>query len=361
MGNAINAIQSNASHLLTIINDILDVSKIEAGQMTVESIDTNPIQIVEEVASLVRPRAIGKGVHVNVRYDSEIPCHITSDPTRLKQILLNLAGNAIKFTEVGSVNIHLACDPKQEQLKLSVIDTGMGMTPEQRDAIAKFEAFSQADASTTRKFGGTGLGLRISNALAHLLGGGIEVESEQGTGSAFHVTISTGDLSNTEMLDPDRVQSIQTIKRAKPAEETLATTSVDALKGVQILLAEDGPDNQRLIKHHLTKAGAEVTVCENGLVAVQAIEGASKDDLPHVILMDMQMPELDGYSATRQLRDKGINLPVIALTAHAMEGDRRKCLDAGCDDYLTKPIDKYTLISTCAKWVEKPKGKSSAA
>jgi PAS domain S-box-containing protein len=352
--DAIRTIQSNANHLLTIINDILDVSKIEAGQMAVEAIETGPAQIISEVLSLVRPRAAGKGVQVGVKYETPLPQHIQSDPTRLRQILLNLMGNAIKFTEVGSVTIHVSCEPASQQMKLSVIDTGIGMSPEQCEIISKFEAFSQADASTTRKFGGTGLGLRISNALAQMLGGGIEVSSVQGQGSNFTATIATGNLDGVDMLQSAEA-IIATPESPAKKQATARTTTDKPLAGHRVLLAEDGPDNQRLIGFHLKKAGAEVTICENGRIAVEALENMGSDELPSVVLMDMQMPELDGYSATRRLREGGFTLPIIALTAHAMEGDRQKCLDAGCDDYLTKPIDKRVLVDTCSTWTIKPR------
>lgn len=348
--DAVRTIQSNANHLLTVINDILDVSKIEAGQMAVEAIATDPIQIVQEVVPLVGARAKGKGIHVLAQLDSPVPEHIHSDPTRLRQILLNLVGNAIKFTEVGSVTIHISCDPPAQQMQLRVVDTGIGMSPEQCEVISRFEAFSQADASTTRKFGGTGLGLRISNALAQMLGGGIEVASVEGQGSTFTATIATGDLTGVAMLQPEDALASGPDKPAQITQAARKPAAKLPLKGLRVLLAEDGPDNQRLIRFHLNKAGAEVIVCENGLIAAQTLENANEDALPDVVLMDMQMPELDGYSATQRLRDGGLTLPIIALTAHAMEGDRRKCLEAGCVDYLTKPIDKRALIQACLSW-----------
>lgn len=352
--DAIRTIQSNANHLLTIVNDILDVSKIEAGQMSVEAIQTSPTQIISEVLSLVRPRAVGKGVQVGVSYETPVPKYIQSDPTRMRQILLNLMGNAIKFTEVGSVTIRVSVDAHSQVMALSVVDTGIGMTPEQCEAISRFEAFSQADASTTRKFGGTGLGLRISNALAQMLGGGLDVKSVQGQGSTFTATIATGNLDDVAILEPDEAIAGAGDQPAKRQEKDAVDLTPDKpLQGLRILVAEDGPDNQRLINFHLKKAGAEVIICDNGRVAVDALGSSSPENLPNVVLMDMQMPEMDGYSATRCLRDGGFTLPIIALTAHAMEGDRQKCLDAGCDDFLTKPIDKQLLVKTCASWSSK--------
>ena len=351
----VRTIQSNAGHLLTIINDILDMSKIEAGQMTIEQIETDPAQIVEEVASLMRPRAVDKGIDLRVSYDSPVPIVIQSDPTRLRQILVNLAGNAIKFTETGSVTIHADCDPSAACMTLRVVDTGIGMCEEKREAVARFEAFTQADTSTTRQFGGTGLGLRISHTFATMLGGGIDVDSEPGEGSTFTVTIATGPLDGVELRTPAGISDVARDERSEPIAEQDGTEKTEpqrseSLGGVRILLAEDGPDNQRLIAFFLKKAGAEVTVADNGLIAAETIESATPDTMPHVVLMDMQMPELDGYSATRRLRDGGFTPPVIALTAHAMEGDRQRCLDAGCDDYLSKPIDKAKLIETCENW-----------
>jgi len=350
LSNSIKTIRSNANHLLTIINDILDVSKIEAGQMAIEAIPTNPVQIVEETASLTRPRAQGKGVEVRVKYESPAPASIQSDPTRLRQILLNLVGNAIKFTEVGNVTIHCSCDPQSEYITFRVTDTGIGMTPQQCEAISRFQAFTQADASTTRKFGGTGLGLRISNALATMLGGGITIDSALNEGSTFSVTIATGELNNVEMTKPSCPDSVYLTRHTAAETKDAQHEDATGLTGMRILLTEDGPDNQRLIKHHLTKAGAEVLVCDNGQIAVDTIESCSKATLPDVVLMDVQMPELDGYGAAAVLRERGYTLPIIALTAHAMEGDRQKCIDAVCDDYQTKPINKASLIGACHQW-----------
>lgn len=347
--DAVQTIRSNAYHLLTIINDILDMSKIEAGQMKVELIDTNPAQIAHEVASLIQPVANAKDVAVRVEYASAIPRSILSDPTRLKQILLNLAGNAVKFTEDGSVTIRAAFDAQDERIRFDVIDTGIGMTPEQCETIGRFEAFSQADTSTTRKFGGTGLGLRICNTLAGMLGGEITFTSEFGKGSTFTVTISTGAVNGNELLSPERARKLSEQHAAQP-DAIDAQSTRESLAGCRILLAEDGADNQRLIEFHLRKAGASVTIAENGQIAVDIINKAGRDAMPHLILMDMQMPVLDGYAATKAIRRLGITLPIVALTANAMAGDSEKCLNAGCSDYLTKPIDKAKLLAACIRY-----------
>ncbi len=345
---AVHTIRSNANHLLTIINDILDMSKIDAGKMTIERIDFAPTQIVEEVASLMRPRASGKGICLEIQYDSTIPVRIISDPTRLRQILLNLVGNAIKFTEVGKVTVRTLFLPESNSMQFRVVDSGLGMSEEQRQEIAKFGAFAQADSSTTRRFGGTGLGLRISSSLAKMLDGSIQVESELGKGSVFTVTIDAGDVKGIDLVKPE-VGPISQAAESLPQVGIAPTqASAQPLAGLRILLAEDGPDNQRLISFHLKKAGAEVTIANNGLLAAELIE--SNCDVVDLIIMDMQMPELDGYEATKRLRDGGYKLPILALTAHAMNTDRQKCLDAGCDDFTTKPIDRPVLIELVERY-----------
>ncbi len=345
---AIHTIRSNANHLLTIINDILDMSKIEAGKMTIERIDFSPTQIIDEVASLMQPRAEGKGIRLEIQYDSAIPVRIISDTTRLRQILLNLVGNAIKFTEVGKVTICTQFLPESNSMQFRVVDSGVGLSEEQRHEIAKFGAFAQADSSTTRRFGGSGLGLRISSSLAKMLKGSIQVESELGKGSVFAVTVDAGDIKGIDLIKPE----VNPISKAaeSPPQVAMAPTQANAqpLAGLRILLAEDGPDNQRLISFHLKKAGAEVTIANNGLLAAELIE--SNCELFDLIIMDMQMPELDGYEATKRLREGGYTLPILALTAHAMNTDRQKCLDAGCDDFSTKPIDRQVLIELAERY-----------
>ncbi len=345
---AIHTIRSNANHLLTIINDILDMSKIDAGKMTIERIDFSPTRIVDEVASLMQTRAVGKGIRLEVQYDSEIPVRIISDPTRLRQILLNLVGNGIKFTEVGKVTIHTLFLPESNSMQFRVVDSGLGMTEEQHREIVKFGAFAQADSSTTRRFGGSGLGLRISNSLAKMLRGSIQVESELGKGSAFTVTVDAGDLKGIDWIKPEVTPKSKAAESLPQVAIKPTQANAQPLAGLRILLAEDGPDNQRLISFHLKKAGAEVTIADNGLLAAELIESGC--DLFDLIIMDMQMPELDGYEATKRLREGGYKLPILALTAHAMNTDRQKCLDAGCDDFTTKPIDRQVLIELAERY-----------
>ncbi len=343
---AIDTIRRNGEHLMSIINDILDLSKIEAGKMAVETIQTDVVQVVHETLTLMDVKAKGKGLSLEAQFLTPIPAHIHSDPLRLRQVLMNLVGNAIKFTEVGGVKLGISCDPLNQTFRVDISDTGIGLTAEQIGRL--FGAFMQGDTSTTRKFGGTGLGLQISRRLAQILGGDITVKSEPGKGSCFSATVRTGDISGVPMRT---LQPAQPVLAAPP---TAPTGSAPQLTGIRILLAEDGPDNQRLISFHLRKAGAEVTMVQNGKLAVETltIDGSIRSALANppafdLLLTDMQMPEMDGYEATRLLRAKGCALPIVALTAHAMCGDMEKCIAAGCDAYATKPIDRERLIRTC--------------
>jgi CheY-like chemotaxis protein len=234
-------------------------------------------------------------------------------------------------------------------LRFDVVDTGVGMTPEQLAAL--FQPFTQADNSTTRQYGGTGLGLAISKRLARALGGDLTASSQPGKGSTFSLTISTGPLEGVKMLAAPTVMDFLENEAAAPRSATAEMTN-KALSNTRVLLAEDGPDSQRLIAFILRTAGATVTLAENGQVAVErAVQAESRGAAFDVILMDMQMPVLDGFGATRRLRQLGHTQPIIALTAHAMEGARERCLEAGCDDYAPKPIDRATLIATVRKHV----------
>jgi PAS domain S-box-containing protein len=347
---SLRIIQRNGEHLLAVINDILDLSKIEAGHMVVETVHFNPFTVVMEAASLVRPRARDKGITFQVMSQGEIPATIQSDPVRLRQILINLLGNAIKFTQRGGVRllVKMATDPEDPNpiLRFDVVDTGIGMS--EAESAKLFQPFTQADSSTTRKFGGTGLGLAISRRLSVRLGGDIRVKSRPGQGSVFSLTIATGPLDRSQMVvHPDT--DLDEVERAEAeAERELR------LRGGRILLAEDGLDNQRLITTVLQREGLEVDIAENGRIAVHKAMLAWRAEQPYdVILMDMQMPELDGYGATARLRESGYTAPIVALTAHAMSGDREKCLSAGCNDFASKPIDRRRLIQMIGYFVQK--------
>ena len=344
---ALQTIQRNGEYLLALINDILDLSKIEAGRVELEQVACSPVQILGEIISLIRVRADAKGLPLALEYSGPIPETIRCDPLRMRQVLINIIGNAIKFTEEGCVRVlvHLARSPAAHpRIQVDVIDTGIGLSREQ--TLRLFEPFTQADSSTTRRFGGTGLGLPISRRLAKMLGGDIEVDSMPGEGSTFRVTFATGDLAGVTLL-PAPAEVAATAAQL-PTEEAASHVPLHGC----ILLAEDGPDNQRLIAFLLRKAGAEVTVAENGQVAHdEAMAAWERGEAFDLILMDIHMPVMDGYEATRALRTARYPGPIVALTAHAMEGDEAKCRAAGCDGYLTKPIDRATFLPAVASYL----------
>jgi len=337
---AADTIKRNGQHLLAIINDILDISKIEAGRLEPEPRSCSPHRVVEEIVSLLRGRAEAKGLRMAADFDGPIPETIHTDPVRLRQILANLLGNAIKFTEIGGVRLvtRLVRQPDAPPLlRFDVRDTGLGLTENQIGLL--FKPFSQADASIQRSYGGTGLGLAISRRLAELLGGGISVTSTPGIGSTFSVTVATGPLEGVRM-----VEGVQPAPLAPPS-----AVPDDIRLACRVLLAEDGPDNRRLISRVLGKLGAEVTVAENGQAALDAALAAQRDARPFdLILMDIQMPVMDGYEATGRLRQAGFTGPIIALTAHALLEDQQKCLAAGCDDYMSKPVVARDLVQRIA-------------
>jgi diguanylate cyclase (GGDEF)-like protein/PAS domain S-box-containing protein len=324
-------IRRNGEHLLSILNDILDVSMVEAGKLSVENIDFSLGKMLAEVASLIRVRAIEKGLAFRVEYETPIPSLLRSDPTRLRQILINIVSNAVKFTSQGDIRVLARCDANAHgalTLGVRVVDTGIGIAPEEMKHI--FQPFSQADASMTRRFGGSGLGLAISALLAKALGGSLDVDSETQKGSIFTLKIPIESVEGSVTLSGP-TEAI--------ADNSLAFAPEAPHVRGRVLLAEDGPDNQRLISTLLSKQGIDVVVVENGLLAVHRALDAMRAGEPFdLILMDMQMPELDGYAATARLRAVGYQAPIVALTAHAMTGERERCLAAGCDEYLTKPI-----------------------
>ncbi|HVT89256.1 MAG TPA: ATP-binding protein [Tepidisphaeraceae bacterium] len=338
-------IRRNGEHLLTLINDILDLSKIEAGKMSVDPIICNPAAIVCDVCSILRPRATEKGLKLEVQFKGNIPSTISTDPTRLRQILINLVSNAVKFTKTGSVRVEVAMKTSmaipQPVLQFNLIDSGIGIPQERIDAL--FQPFVQGDASITRQYGGSGLGLAISRHFARALGGDITVTSQAGKGSTFIVTIETGSL--------DGVAIQENPQNAMESQDNFAGQSVRIAGSV--LVAEDGIDNQALITARLRNTGLKVELAPNGKIACEKALAALNQDQPFdVILMDVQMPEMDGYSATLHLRGKGYRGPIIALTANAMERDRDKCLQAGCNDFVTKPIQLDKLFKALGRYIK---------
>jgi len=349
----LQTIRRNGQHLLRIINDILDLSKMEAGRMVVESVECWPLEILDQVVSLMKPRAVEKGLTFAVDYGTPMPERIRADPTRLRQILINLLGNAIKFTEVGGIRFHVEMDPAAGLLRFRVIDTGVGLSPEAQARL--FTPFTQGDPSTTRRFGGTGLGLAISKRLAEMLGGDITVQSKLERGSTFVLTLPTGPLDGVPLIgNPAEFGAAQSPVRPE--------VGADLAVRARILVVEDAQDNQRLFEYYLRKAGAEVAIADNGARGCEAALGAVAAGKPFdVILMDVQMPEVDGYEATRRLRAAGYRRPIIALTAHALETDRASCLAAGCDDFVTKPVDPERLIEAILQHVGQGQGEREAA
>ncbi|GAA4428961.1 CHASE domain-containing protein [Bremerella cremea] len=353
-GEYISTIRRNGEHLLTIINDILDLSKIEAGMMTFETVPMRIDVLVREVMDLMEVKATAKGLTLNTIFETKIPMIVHSDPIRLRQILVNLVGNAIKFTEIGRVRLRVSYVKSDKSVRLSVEDSGIGMTDEQIGKL--FQAFVQADNSTARRFGGTGLGLRISKRLAEMMDGDITVTSEPGVGSVFCLSLKVEDVPDDQWITPSmaRGQNNADDEVAKKKSQKVNST---ALQGMRVLLAEDGPDNVRLISFHLRKAGAEVFTVENGKLSIEqltvdgTVDGELRSPPPFdVLLTDMQMPVMDGYESAIRLREKGCQMPIVALTAHAMAGDLQKCLDAGCTAYTTKPIDRHRLIETIQRF-----------
>jgi len=325
--------RESADTLLTIINDILDYSKLEAGKVTLEDTNFNPEQVVDGVISLLSARAIGKGIGLSMQLSRDMPMWLRGDPTRLRQILFNLIGNAIKFTEQGNVSVigsHRKIESEVVELRFEVRDTGIGISDEAREWL--FERFSQADSSTTRKFGGTGLGLAICKQLSELMGGEIGVTSIPGRGSTFYFTVRCA---------PGQQPAISKADESDPA-------SILGTLKLRVLVAEDNTVNQQFIKMLLTKLGHIVDVVANGAEAVEAVKTVPYD----LVLMDIQMPEMDGPTATKIIRHfKGAiaQIPIIALTANAMLGQRDEYLAAGMDDYVTKPIDRSRLLAAMAR------------
>ncbi len=333
-----HAIVRNSKHLLKLINGVLDLSKIESNKLQLETIDVNPFHVLTELDSIVGHVAREKGLEFELRYSFPLPTRIHTDPTRMKQILLNVSSNAVKFTAAGKVAITTRFDSTQESLFFTVEDTGIGMSQEQATRI--FKAFTQADASTTRKYGGTGLGLSISKMLAQLLGGDLVCESEPDKGSRFTFILKTGALDASCM-----VSDLESV--APTANEAMSPTTAMRFKG-RVLLAEDSPDIQKLVSLYLTRCGAEVTVVANGQLAVEIALVESFD----LILMDMQMPVMDGIEATTLLRNTGYGLPIVALSANAMKDERNRFMAAGINAFLAKPVELKPFYETLTQYLK---------
>ena len=338
----LDTIHASGTHLVELINDILDFSKIEAGKLELEIQACHPYQIMTEVVNVWKMKAEQQSLGLSIAVRGTIPETIQADPTRLRQILMNLVGNAIKFTAEGGVRITVATVNQAGRpfIRFDVTDTGIGMTKDQMGRL--FQEFMQADSSVTRRFGGTGLGLAISKRLTEAMGGQIAVESEIGVGSTFHFCIETGDVSHVEWLD-EQGAARKFLSASRSKQQGLTTW----FKPARVLITDDTPANRQLAGLVLRKAGLHVDEAENGAIAVEK----AKSGLYDLLLMDMQMPVMDGFTATRTLRERGLKTPILAFTANVMEQDRQRCVAAGCTGFLTKPINIDLLLNTLAEYL----------
>ena len=329
-------VERNSQQLLRLIDDILDLSKVEAGKMTIENIVFSLTEMLSDFVSMMSFRAAEKNIRFQLMIETPIPDFIISDPVRVRQVLNNIVGNALKFTHYGSVQMMVSY--QNSLLKFIVQDTGVGISKDQEARL--FQPFSQADTSTTRKFGGTGLGLVLSRKLAEALGGRLELlESHENAGSIFLIEIKPQLSPQTKLVGKESLSFAH--GSSNPVKPELQ------LKTLRVLLVEDSPDNQVLITTYLRKEGAEVTTATNG---DEGVTLALKDNFD-LVLMDVQMPVLDGHEATKKLRQAQYQKPIIALTAHAMKEERKKSIESGFTEFLTKPVQRDLLIEMLSSYV----------
>jgi CheY-like chemotaxis protein len=330
---SVGIIQSSGDVLISLVNNILDFSKIEEGKRELERLPFNLRTCIEGPMNIVATNAAEKGIDLKASIDDSVPERVVGDFTSLHQILTNLLSNAVKFTDKGEVELQASCLAKPDgrlELRFSVRDTGIGIAAGHVGSL--FQSFSQLDTSLTRKYGGTGLGLAISKRLVELMGGTIGVESEAGVGSTFHFTA---------LVEPDLVEPAH--PHTKPSSDS---GLIEGLCHIRLLLAEDNPVNQKVALRMLKKLGIRADVAATGLEVLQALERQAYD----IVLMDVQMPEMDGFEATKAIRRRWLksDIYIIAVTAHAQEEDRRRCLAAGMDDYISKPVRIKELLSALA-------------
>ncbi|WP_182869516.1 PAS domain-containing hybrid sensor histidine kinase/response regulator [Rhodopirellula sp. JC639] len=340
--NCVLIMKKNGQFLLELINDILDLSRIEAGKLTMEPDDCPLPQMVADIQSLMLVRAEEKHVQFDVEFEGKVPRTITTDPIRLRQVLINLIGNAIKFTDEGEVRLKVRFieDANPPVVEFAVMDTGIGMSEDQIRRL--FKPFSQGDSSVTRRYGGSGLGLAISQRLVEMMDGEMDLDSTVGQGSTFYVRLPITSFAEIQLIKPDLVT-----RNSEPE----ALLAAPGQLSCRVLVVDDRRDVRHISQHFLEKAGATVATAEDGRQGIDAAIAARDSGEPFdVIVMDMQMPNVDGLQATAMLRSLGIQWPVIALTADAMKGDRDRCLNGGCDDYLAKPIDQAKLVAMVGRY-----------
>ena len=336
------AVRRNGAELLQLIDGILDISRVESGELEINRRACRLRRVVEDAAAPVGGAAQEKGLEFNFEIDPSCPEVIETDPVRLRQVLASLLANALKFTEHGSVSLWVGRD-SASTVCFAVRDTGIGIAAQDQEKI--FSPFSQADSSHTRRYGGMGLGLSISRRLAVMLGGSLVVSSDVGRGSEFRLSLPAPAAALVE----------------EPRKRATAGAAAVRLEGARVLLAEDGIDNQRLVRALLRPTAVEIAVVENGAQAVDQALAALDAGRPFdLVLMDMQMPVMDGYEATRRLRAEAYPGPIVALTAHAMSTDRGRCLEAGCDEYVSKPIDRAKLLEVVARFAGERKADGGA-
>jgi signal transduction histidine kinase/DNA-binding response OmpR family regulator len=332
---SIGMIRRNADHLMHLIDDVLDISRIEAGRLELDLLACSLFAVLSEVRAVMATRAARKGLEFRIDLPRPVPDGIVTDATRLKQVLLNLVGNAIKFTEHGFVRVSLGCREARggkARLWFRVEDTGIGLDPQAIERL--FRPFSQADETIQKRFGGTGLGLSISAHLVERLGGKIRAEGTPGSGSAFSFEIEAA------LVEGCAWRGAEGLEGSSVRLSDTRYTPRAPVRQARVLLAEDGEDNRRLIAHLLKRVGLELLSVGNGAEALEEVRKAREAGRPFdLVLMDMQMPVLDGYSAVQRLRESGLRTPIMALTANAMSSDRQRCLDIGCDEFCAKPID----------------------
>ena len=335
----VQTIRDSGHHLLGIIEDILDFSKIEAGKLKIEKTECPINEVLSVIDSLLRPAAVKKGIDFDISLSPNLPSMIRTDIARLRQCLVNIVNNAIKFTHSGHVHVKVSLEFQEREplVRFDVEDTGIGIAPEKQTLV--FESFCQADGSTSRKYGGSGLGLAITKRLVEMLDGQVTLQSQLGHGTVFSLLIPLG-------FDPRKHSSVRA-SASTDSQDGPAESNKVKLCG-RVLVAEDSLSNKKLIKMLLGKVGLHPIIVEDGKQAVDAAEDGQFD----LILMDIQMPEMNGYQATRILRKKGITTPIVALTAGATEEDVRKCLQAGCDEHLAKPIYPENLNSLLARYLK---------